>query len=404
MVNNMIIKVVSWQALIVALLAAPTGVHAGDESDPLAPWRHGVRVQLVSEQAERHTIHSYFNTTPESPDGRWVLFFASTAADGQHGELCIRERSTGQERVLARDITTEDAHRVACQQWVSRGRRVVFHDERNGEWRVVVTDVDSAQERILARDRQLGFGQPNSDLVPIYGKHWNPGDHRNLDLVNVETGEIRTAVTAEAVKAACPEWIARQFGDRRVSIFFPVISPDLKRAYFKLATSVGGDARNKQASERKGLVCFDIEKNHFLFLCGKWGHPAWLPDSRTILEVPHRLIDSDTGVERRIPGLPALHGDHPSASPDGRLFTADTSLEKLGGPATEWGVVVGDIRGKEYVIIHRFDNSHGANSWRRSHPHPVFSPDGRRIYFNVSSGKRTQLHVAEAAEAKPSSP
>ena len=33
-------------------------------------------------------------------------------------------------------------------------------------------------------------------------------------------------------------------------------------------------------------------------------------------------------------------------------------------------------------IIHRADNTHGARSWRISHPHPVFSPDGKRIYFN----------------------
>ena len=48
--------------------------------------------------------------------------------------------------------------------------------------------------------------------------------------------------------------------------------------------------------------------------------------------------------------------------------------------------------------------SASANSWRRSHPHPAFSPDGKRLYFNVSSGPWTQLHVAEAAEAKSSNP
>ena len=388
---------VSCLMLNVVLLTVAFAVRAGEENDPLVPWRSGVRVRPVSTQPGRHTIHSYFNTTPESPDGRWVLFFASTAADGQSGEVRILERATGQEKVVARNVTTEDAHRVACQQWISRGRRVVFHDERNGEWMVVAVDVDSAQERIFARDRQLAFGQPNSDLAPIYGKHWSPGTHRDLELVNVETGEIRTAVTADAVKAAYPDWFAKLFGDRPVSIFFPILSPDMKRVFFKLATPAGGDARSTQASERKGMVCYDMEKNRFLFLRGKWGHPGWLPDSRTISEVPNRLIDSDTGAERRIPDLPAFHGDHPSVSPDGRLFTTDTTLEKFGGSAKEWGVVVGDLRGKNYVILHRFDNSRGANSWRRSHPHPAFSPDGKRLYYNVSSEKWTQLHVAEAA-------
>jgi hypothetical protein len=33
-----------------------------------------------------------------------------------------------------------------------------------------------------------------------------------------------------------------------------------------------------------------------------------------------------------------------------------------------------------------------------SHPHPVFSADGKRIYYNVSDGEFTRLHVAERAE------
>jgi hypothetical protein len=70
-------------------------------------------------------------------------------------------------------------------------------------------------------------------------------------------------------------------------------------------------------------------------------------------------------------------------------------MDRFGGDRAEWGVVVADVRGEDYVILHRFDNSGGARSWRRSHPHPVFSSDGRRIYFNVSSGKWTQLYVAE---------
>src|SRR5436190_146086 len=92
-------------------------VAAESAADPLAPWRTNVRIQVVSPEAsDRHTMHSYFNTCPESPDGRSVLFFASKSADGHHGDVCVRDRATGQERVLASDLYVEDAHRVACQQ------------------------------------------------------------------------------------------------------------------------------------------------------------------------------------------------------------------------------------------------------------------------------------------------
>ncbi|MFZ2639793.1 MAG: hypothetical protein WA117_02310 [Verrucomicrobiia bacterium] len=382
--------------LAMVLLIAAAVVDANDDADPLAPWRSGVKIRPVATQAGRHTIHSYVNTCPESPDGRRVLFFSSITRDAQRGELRILERATGEEKVLVRNVNIEDAHRVACQQWVSGGRRVVFHDVRDGEWLVVGVDMESGKERVLARQRQLCWGQPHDDIVPIHGQHWNPGTHRDLELLNVDTGGIRTAVTADAVRAAYPELVGKLFGEKPISVFFPILSPDLKRVFFKLASAGNGDFRSSKASVRLGLVCYDLENKRFLFAASNWGHPAWHPDSRTIVQKGNCLIDSTTGTTRRIPGLPGFHGDHPTASPNGKLVVTDTTMEKFGGSDKEWGVVVSDIRGRNHLILHRFDNSRGAKSWRRSHPHPVFSPDGRRIYFNVSSGDWTQLHVAEA--------
>lgn len=381
--------------LILALLAAACAARMAAAEDRLAPWRSGVQLRPVAPQDGRHTIHSYFNTCPESPDGKWVLFFASTTPNAQRGDVCLRNRATGEEQVLARDVDTEDAHRAACQQWVSGGRRVVYHGERDGHWFTAVVDLETGQERLLARDRLAGWSQPNADLVPLYGLHWNPGPHRGLELANVETGEIHTAITADALQHAEPEFLARLFGDKPVSIFFPVLSPDLNRVFFKLATPAGGDARSKQASTRLGLVSYSLHEQRFLRVDNRWGHPAWHPDSRTIVEAGRLLIDSKTGATQRIPDLPAFRGDHPSASPDGKLLVTDTTLDRLGGTEKEWGVVVADIQGAEHVFLHRFDNSRGARSWRRSHPHPVFSADGRRIYFNVNSGPWTQLWVAE---------
>ncbi|MBM4080593.1 MAG: hypothetical protein FJ278_12900 [Planctomycetes bacterium] len=383
-------------ALIVAAfaLALVFATH-GKASDALSPWAEGVQIRPVSTQEGRHTIHSYFNVCPESPDGRWVLFYASGAADGHEGEVRILERATGKEEALARNVSVEDAHRAACQQWASSGRRVVLHDARNGQWVVAAVDVATRQERVLARDRQLCWGQPQSDLVTLYGCHWNPGAHTGLELLNVETGEIKVVVTASAVKEAYPAWVAKQFGDAPLSVFFPILSPDLKRVFFKMATPLGGDFRSSKASRREGLVCYDLANRRFLFLREKWGHPCWHPNSRTILEPGNLLIDSDTGALSRVPDQPAFRGSHPSISPDGQLFVTDALLAYEQGKQ-EWAVVVGLMSGGRHQVIHRFDNSRGARSWRRSHPHPVFSPDGKRIYYNVSSGQWTQLCVAEA--------
>ncbi|MBL8827023.1 MAG: hypothetical protein JNM18_08550, partial [Planctomycetaceae bacterium] len=139
-----------WIATLLAI-GVPSLVYA--QGDPLTPWRNGVTVRDAVGKPARHTIHSYYVCNPESPEGKQILFFASTAANGYSGEVCIVDRATGVETVLARDIHTEDAHRVACQQWCSGGRRVAFHDVIDGRWNVSVVDVSTGQRRTLIHDR-----------------------------------------------------------------------------------------------------------------------------------------------------------------------------------------------------------------------------------------------------------
>lgn len=396
--------------LIVALLLCGSGLLPAQSNpapspadDPLGPWRAGVRIQPVSPGKERHTVHSYFNTCPESPDGSQVLFFASTAPDGHTGEVWIRDRKTGEERRLATNLKAEDAHRVACQQWVNGGRTVTYHGERDGRWFVGAVNVDDSPpvERVLAQDRLSGWGQPQGQVVPLYGQHWNPGPHRHLELVNVVTGEITTALKVDDVTRQYPDWFSKAYAGKEVSIFFPVLSPKLDRVFFKMAAASGPDPRSGAASVRQGLICYDLKNQRFLYQNERWGHPSWHPDDRHIVETAFIIFDSDNGKAQRTPGLPVARGDHPSASPDGRLLVTDTTMDRFGSDSNHWGIILADARGGQHLMLHQFKNNEGARSWRRSHPHPVFSADGRRIYFNVSEGPWTRLYVAEIGSPQP---
>ena len=113
--------------------------------------------------------------------------------------------------------------------------------------------------------------------------------------------------------------------------------------------------------------------------------------------MPNVVDDIVTGIESRIPGLPDFPGQDVDFSRDGRLFATDTRLTgAFEGPPGYWGVAVAEVRGTRYVMLHNFDNSYGARTWRVSHPHPIFSPDSKRLCFNVSSSESTQLLVAES--------
>ena len=385
-----------YSCLIVALASCIAYAAKAAESPALSAWETGVRVRPVI-TGERHTIHAYFNTSPESPDGRYVVFFASTAKDSHQGEVRIIERATGKERLLADGITTEDAHRVACQQWISGGKRVVYHDVRDNRWHVACVDIATGESRVLISDRQLGYAAAAGNLVPVYGCHWNPGEHRDLELVNAETGQVTKSATAAAVRETFSAGVEKIFGDKPISVFFPVLSPDSSKVFFKLATPGGGDFRSKAASMREGLVGYDLTAGKLLFFNERWGHPAWHPESNAILQVGHVLIDATTGKGRRIPDLPGFKGSHPSVSPDGRLFVTDTTLTAEPGQGQ---IVVGAMDGTGYSVVHKMGVSRGARSWRVSHAHPVFSADSKRIYFNVNEGQWTELYVAECGAAK----
>ena len=375
------------------LLLAP---HIFAFDDPVAPWTKGVRISQVSTVPDRHTMHTYYLTNPESPDGKRVLFYASTDVKGHEGKVCMIDRATGKETVLADNVHTEDAHRVACQQWLSGGKRVVFHEVVDKKWRVVVVDVESLKKTIVAEDHQLAFGQPSGDWVPMYGCHWNPGPYRDLEVWDATTGKTRTMAKIADVQAKYGEWLNKEFAGKPTSIFEPTLSPDLKRVFFKIAAGNGGDNyMTKGASHREGLVCYSFEKNELTWQFGRWGHPAWHPDSKHIMEIGNILYDADGGQSSRIKGLPYLRGSHPSVSPDGKLTVTDGEAESAGSKKGDWGIVVGDMRGDKWALVHSFDQSKGAKSWRVSHPHPAFSADSKRIYFNMSDGPFTRLMVAE---------
>lgn len=377
--------------LVVTLLA--TG---WVQADSLEGWRSGVKVHPVSQVAGRHTIHSYYLTNPESPDCAKVLFFVSTQASGEAGDIHVLDRTTGMETVISRNVTCEDAHRAACQQWTLNGRAIAYHDVRDGKWGVYVVGPEG--EKTIALDRQLAFGRPEGNLLPLYGKHWNPGEHRHLELADAASGAIEKVLDLSAVKQAYGEWLEKQFAGKDVSIFFPVVSPDQKRVFFKMAAGSGGENFRARVSSRQGLLAYDLEKKSLLFMRERWGHPAWFPDSKRIIEIGNLWFDcDDKGKATRIADLPVLPGCHLAVSPDGSVFVTDGELTKLGGKPGEWGIVVCDVKGGEgrYQILHRFNNSRGARTWRHNHPHPVFSADGKRIYFNVNETEWTQLFVAE---------
>ena len=357
------------------------------------------RLASATPRSQLHTIHGYYTGSPECPDGSSVLYYASATREGHEGDLRVRDRTTGVETVIAENIVAEDAHRVACQQWTCGGRRVVFQNQDQGSWVIGVHDLVTGCTSLAARDRHLGWGHASSHLVPLSGLHWDANSTCDLELLDLETGELRVALRAEAVRQQYPEWIQRVFGDRPISLYFGNLSPDGKRIFFKVAAPAPQDGGSAGAgtSIRDGLLGYDLEANRFLFQHEKWGHPCWMPDSRHILNVRGAIIDSNDGSSRSLPNWPPISASHPSPSADAGQFVSDSGWNHVDDPHI-WEIVVGNLQDGSSEVVFHFKDGGGAKSWRPPHAHPVFSADGRRIYLNVSEEPYTQLHVLERVD------
>ena len=138
-----LVEVVERLFLTVLISTMAGQLAVGADDDPVTAWHTRVEIRPVLDaDSTFHSIHTYYKTCPESPDGTRVLFFRSKTPEAQLGDVYVLGRRSNEVRVLARNVVTEDAHRAACQQWGHGGKMVVFHELRDYEWQIVSADRD----------------------------------------------------------------------------------------------------------------------------------------------------------------------------------------------------------------------------------------------------------------------
>jgi len=88
---------------------------------------------------------------------------------------------------------------------------------------------------------------------------------------------------------------------------------------------------------------------------------------------------------------------HMSVSPDERFIAADLWLnegtDKHGNPIS--GILLADTATGDHRILCKFPRLHR----HPGHPHPNFSPDGRKIAFTLADGPNTQVAYVDLADS-----
>ncbi|MCB1884406.1 MAG: PD40 domain-containing protein [Geminicoccaceae bacterium] len=376
-------------------------------------------------------MHTFFDVCPLSPSGRYLAvtrlpFEHRAPLPGDVAEVCVVD-------LEAQTLTP--VHRTggwalqlgANLQWHPTSDRFLYaNDLVNGRGVGVGIDLEAREARTyaapfyaidpggkamfgpaldLVNRTQAGYGVPEPFLDR---RQLGPGASANEGLwrTDLETGRVDLFLSVAEIVAAQPDRDLLRRG--RNALFHTKIGPDGRRLFQVLRSN---DLPDRPGVWRARIVTFDADGNDLRLALPMeaWDrgghHPSWLPDGDRILMnlVPEgesslrfvRFRHDGTGLET----VGAERGSgHPSLRPSGRWLLTDAYLnEGFGSPGGTAPLRLIDLEHGEARTLAEVDCGPPGLGSRRCDPHPVWSPDGRRIVANAMVEGRRAVLLFDAA-------
>ena len=380
-------------------------------------------------------ILSYYTLCPEAPDGSDRIALASADLEKGFGQVRIVDRAGRVLDTFGRTpVSSAFWHTGLWQSW-SPDARYLFYQSGTGEKpsvtrRELATGRESAIADADLEGAPTGWAKPVSGMLGmLYAAGYADGQYRpeqspipfddrdkhGLFEYDFDTREKRLALSVRQVLDAVPDdrlaqWDReqRQRTGNGLTLMLYCLrwSPDGKRMLFHF----GNHCVDKRRGEPRILKIFTANADRSnirlaLDLCEKPGvHWSWQPDNARLVgygplpEASRGLalcaVDADGGNFHKI----ASHhsGGHPSIHPTlPHLALTDTGSQ----PGK---IELIDLRTDETVWALEQDRewgpqTPGRNPNRVCH-HPVFSRDGRSIWFNRMEGRFAQVVRVELPE------
>lgn len=328
------------------------------------------------------TIFSYFNTTPESPDGKMIAYIRcekepTPGISKVPASLWVCDRDLRQHRKVA-DISRISVHDGAEAQWVDDNRIALFDDLK-----LRVINIHSGKDLLdkKLQAAEMGHESFNGKILFSICEGKVPGEPAIYEL-DCNTRQVRTVLKLkELVSLPIPSYMDKD------SLY-----PLLKWQLSHLQYSPNGDK-----------ICFRIElgpkdNNILLGICNTDGsgvktwmkplHFMWY-DNETITGHLSNAPDgkrpepkdrrysltrwdlSGNIVQEKITPL----GNHLAISPDRTRFVSETFYQTNPVILTLYGLDIAPLE------ICRFDPLD--ITWKKKfHVNPSFSRDGKRVYYS----------------------
>lgn len=370
-------------------------------------------VTLISRGA-RAAIHSYFDICPESPDGRKIAYFAMTgvtatpaasSASGATypalypGEIRVVDRATGGDRSVAAGIWG-NRHVGPRVQWTDNSTASYCMTEGDRAWTIGVSDIGDQQWRLPGALRMANPCRPLGVTSSHESRVMGTIAHDEvISLMDFTTGQARNLFDRNAILSVHPMRDLLMIAPEQTNIKHTKWSPDGQRLFWVFHNEVAIKEGKRDLPRLKSLMVCDTDGSNLRYV-GEFGfHPFWSGDSMSIwafervsgghpdiLAYPIDGGDS-TVVAQDIPG------SHASLSPDGSRLAIDCFDWPVKG---QNAVVVMDTQTGRRTTVAVFHYRSNVPQHGGCHPHPVWSRDGRRVYFNADETGEPQLYAVES--------
>ena len=339
----------------------------------------------------RQTGLSYYNTPPESPDGRRLAYvrwreIPESRPDARPAELwvCARDR-TNHRKVL--DIEACTNHNGARVQWTHENR--VAYMDGNATY---VADVDAGERVHGPYPGRLGH-HPHDGHVLIGAMEPSDLGPPGVYEIDAGTGDVRRVVLRD------------RFGDLPIPDRITV-APKAEWDLIHLQYSPGGiriamrfdPTSDEEETERERLlVTFDRKGEDLVLFGPKPMHFFWYDDETLMGHENPELADdvNDLKVQRwtrtgELVETLAGPGNHLSVTTDRSSYASETWY--YDSPVALRIYARGDMIPAQRV----FSSSHTEVVWEHgAHVNPAFGRDGTRLYFHepVAGGRFRAAYV-----------
>ncbi len=329
-------------------------------------------------------VHTYFHVSPESPDGAHIVYTSfpdgpTTAAKGR-AEIYVCDREAENHQKIG-EVKEVEFHKGAFARWIDN-EWVAYSDEE----KVYIVNITNGQQKVFK-----GAIDNYSPVAEKFLFYTTPRSKSGLEpgiyTLDVHTGTIKLLVRIAYMKKFAP--LGEMAYDPQVWRFaHSYWSPNAK----KIAFAVFNQDPHYEAfvftanADGSEIKLFGPKPMHWTFYdtTSFFGHD----DKKDKKDQFMRRWDLEGNIVEELSG-PGCHG---TVSPDGKWIVTESwynsepvqiYLYKRG--ATKPHTTLATMQG----------------NWQyKTHVHPAFSPNGRRVYFNYNAqgSKGSQVYCYELGQ------